>query len=283
MARGYNAGENRSNAAEGGVIAVNKQTKTVTSYSPGNDFSGQMPVSDNEYLIAGETYSNAKFENNKQVKAYDYKSLRDQGLSQWEAERLSETASILKGFNSRLELTAPTLVQSITDLARKAAQGRVGQPDYKELARKTNGLKAGYNKIVGEMEGAWAESQKDFKEALDRTQSTPNNGELNKEAGYAISLGGYGDNSFRVVYPGDFSGQTYDSHIVDSERNSKTVQLLAREAIQFARGATSAFMLGKQTRATVEKDIDDFVRAKLSPAQATKFKGVNWNSKSYPD
>jgi len=77
---------------------------------------------------------------------------------------------------------------------------------------------------------------------------------------------------FKESFPG-YDNQVYDSHLIDSFKNSKTVVALAKQ------GLMEASKKGGMSAGDIFKFLDDYVEKKSNG----RFKFVRWNSKSYPD
>lgn len=75
----------------------------------------------------------------------------------------------------------------------------------------------------------------------------------------------------------DTSGQTYESSTIRA--TGKTLQY-ATEALKILRNARDTFE--EMKRADVEKFVDDYVKSNLTPGLASKFKGVKWDTYSFP-
>ena len=78
----------------------------------------------------------------------------------------------------------------------------------------------------------------------------------------------------------DESGQTYDRHILDDKNGARNTAA-AKEALLLLNHAPELFRTMK--RQDVFDWVDEYVKAQLTPKMAEKFKGIKWNSKSYPD
>ena len=109
---------------------------------------------------------------------------------------------------------------------------------------------------------------------------------LFNDNGIILETTGSAVNPFSEQYLSDYdfkdsSGQTFTRHIIDDSKNgTKNIQF-AREALAILRNAPEAFKGMKN--ADVQKFVDDYVRSNLSEKMAPKFKGIRWNSMSYPD
>lgn len=75
----------------------------------------------------------------------------------------------------------------------------------------------------------------------------------------------------------DTSGQTYESSTINA--SGKNLQY-ATEALKILRNARDVFE--EMKRADVEKFVDDYVRSNLTPGMAAKFKGIKWDTYSFP-
>jgi len=73
--------------------------------------------------------------------------------------------------------------------------------------------------------------------------------------------------------------QIYTRWIVD-EGNGKKATRFAQEALALVRSSRS---FDKMTGGDVRDFVNDYVKYKLPEGMASRFKGVKWNAKSYPD
>ena len=89
-----------------------------------------------------------------------------------------------------------------------------------------------------------------------------------------LSSADQGFAGFKIRYP-DAYGQSYDSWLTDSSKNSKGVKQAAIEALELLyRKSTEAM-----TSSEIQIAVDTYVKQKLGD----KAKPVRWNMKSYPD
>ena len=80
---------------------------------------------------------------------------------------------------------------------------------------------------------------------------------------------------FKANYP-DAYRQAYDSYLIDSQRNPKSVRIAAGEALSGLSGKA----VERMSTFEIQQAVDSYVQRKLGE----RFKGnVRWNIKSYPD
>ena len=96
--------------------------------------------------------------------------------------------------------------------------------------------------------------------------------------GYTLINPSIDDNTFggfKVNYP-DAYRQSYDSYLIDSTGNPKSVKVAAVEALKG--------LYGKATERMSSSEIQDAVNTYVKQKLGERFKGrVKWNMKSYPD